>query len=212
MILSREGRVEEAGRVVYRLEKRARERWDLRIDIVPSPEGEHVMPRLAERRFEDEIARVRDSLAAWHLRVPQLRATWDDLAHSFGRSVSDAASLRMGGSDGMGSCPAAGMPVVHDRLRARHDHHLPPDAAFRARARRDGAGGHRGLQSTVTTRRGTPSPARSSTRSAAARRRGPGTARTTGRSTPRRCTWSALGGLALDGRRDLGTRIQGEAR
>jgi glycogen debranching enzyme len=110
VILSREGRVEAAGRVSYRIELAPRDRWDLRIDIVPSPDGEPVMPRLAERRFGDELARVRDSLAAWHLRVPQLRATWDDLAQSFGRAVSDLASLRMGGSDGVGKLPAAGMP------------------------------------------------------------------------------------------------------
>jgi glycogen debranching enzyme len=110
VILSREGRVEGA-RVTYRIELEPRERWDLRVDVVPSSEGEEVTPRLVERRFGDEIARVRESLAAWHLRVPQLRATWDDLAHSFGRSVSDLASLRMRGSDaGIGKLPAAGMP------------------------------------------------------------------------------------------------------
>jgi glycogen debranching enzyme len=111
VIFSRPGRIEDAGRVAFRIELEPRERWDLRIDIVPSTEGEHVMPRLAERRFGDEMTRVRESLAAWHLRVPQLRATWDDLAHSFGRSVSDLASLRMGGGDGgIGKLPAAGMP------------------------------------------------------------------------------------------------------
>src|SRR5918992_1338581 len=110
VIFSREGEVEEPGRVTYRVELAPRERWDLRIDIVASPDGEPVTPHLAERRFGDEIARVRDSLAAWHLRVPQLRASWDDLASSFGRSVSDLASLRMGGSDGVGKLPAAGMP------------------------------------------------------------------------------------------------------
>jgi glycogen debranching enzyme len=110
VILSREGQV-EPGRVTYRIELAPRERWDLRVDIVPSLDGEQIVPRLAERRFGDEIARVRESLAAWHLRVPQLRATWDDLAHSFGRSVSDLASLRMRGSDdGLGKLPAAGMP------------------------------------------------------------------------------------------------------
>jgi glycogen debranching enzyme len=110
VILSREGRVEGA-RVTYRIELEPRERWDLRVDVVPSSDGEEVTPRLVERRFGDEIARVRESLAAWHLRVPQLRATWDDLAHSFGRSVSDLASLRMRGSDGgIGKLPAAGMP------------------------------------------------------------------------------------------------------
>jgi glycogen debranching enzyme len=111
VILSRPGEVNEAGRVAYRIALAPRERWDLRIDIVASPDGEELMPRLAERRFGDELARVRDSLAAWHLRVPQLRASWDDLASSFGRSVSDLASLRMGGSNGgVGKLPAAGMP------------------------------------------------------------------------------------------------------
>jgi glycogen debranching enzyme len=111
VIFSRRGEVTEAGRVAYRIELAPRERWDLRVDIVASPDGEPVVPHAAERRFGDELARVRDSLAAWHLRVPQLRASWDDLAHSFGRSVSDLASLRMGGSDrGVGKLPAAGMP------------------------------------------------------------------------------------------------------
>ena len=110
VILSRPGRVEDS-RVTYRIELEPRDRWDLRIDIVASLEGEPVLPRLAESRFGDEIARVRESLAAWHLRVPQLRATWDDLAQSFGRSVSDLASLRMRGSRaGLGKLPAAGMP------------------------------------------------------------------------------------------------------
>jgi glycogen debranching enzyme len=110
VILSRPGRVEDS-RVTYRIELEPRDRWDLRIDIVASSDGEPVLPRLAESRFGDEIARVRESLAAWHLRVPQLRATWDDLAQSFGRSVSDLASLRMRGSRaGLGKLPAAGMP------------------------------------------------------------------------------------------------------
>jgi len=109
VILSLPGRV-DGGRVTYRIELQPRARWDLLLDIVPSSPGEPVMPKLAQRRFGDEIARVRESLAAWHLRVPQLRATWDDLGQSFGRSVSDLASLRMRGSDGLGKLPAAGMP------------------------------------------------------------------------------------------------------
>jgi glycogen debranching enzyme len=111
VILSQPGRIEKDGQVTYRIELEPRERWDLRLDIIPAPEGEHVVPRLAERRFGDEIARVRESLAAWQLRVPQLRASWDDLGRSFGRSVSDIASLRMRGSgSGMEKLPAAGMP------------------------------------------------------------------------------------------------------
>ncbi len=110
VIMSRRGEVDGMC-ARFRIELEPRERWDLRLDIVPLPEGEHVVPRVAERRFGDELARVRESLAAWQLRVPQLRATWDDLAHSFGRSVSDLASLRMHGrQNGVGKMPAAGMP------------------------------------------------------------------------------------------------------
>ena len=55
---------------------------------------------------------MRDSLAAWQLRVPQLRADWDELLRSFNQSVSDLASLRMRGASGsgLGKLPAAGMP------------------------------------------------------------------------------------------------------
>ncbi|HET8651091.1 MAG TPA: glycogen debranching N-terminal domain-containing protein [Gaiellaceae bacterium] len=110
VIMSRAGEIDGCV-VTYRIELEPRDRWDLRLDIVPLPDGQQVVPRVAERRFGDELARVRESLAAWQLRVPQLRATWDDLAHSFGRSVSDLASLRMHGrEDGVGKLPAAGMP------------------------------------------------------------------------------------------------------
>ena len=111
VIMSRRGDV-DGPRVAFQIDLDARERWDLRLDIVPLLDGQQVVPRVAERRFGDELARVRESLAAWQLRVPQLRATWDDLAHSFGRSVSDLASLRMHGRENgaVGKLPAAGMP------------------------------------------------------------------------------------------------------
>ena len=87
-----------------------RERWHLRVDVFAGKNGARVVPRAAERHFGDEIARVQESLAAWQLRVPQLRATWDDLDRSFTRSVSDLASLRMRGAGLHGQLPAAGMP------------------------------------------------------------------------------------------------------
>src|SRR5213075_2371587 len=63
------------------------------------------------RRFGEEVGRVRDSLSAWQLRVPQLRASWDVLAHAFGQSVSDLASLRMRSDNGaIGRLPGAGVP------------------------------------------------------------------------------------------------------
>jgi glycogen debranching enzyme len=109
VILSQRGEIEER-RVVYRLELAPRESWELRLDILASIDGDTVAPRTAERRFGDELTRVRESLAAWQLRVPQVRADWDQLDRSFFQSVSDLASLRMRGAGRTGRMPAAGMP------------------------------------------------------------------------------------------------------
>jgi glycogen debranching enzyme len=109
VILSRPGEHGD-GTIRYRIELEPRDRWDLRVDVVPVFDGSELVPRIVERRFGDELARVRDSLSAWQLRVPQMRATWDDLSHAFAQSVSDLASLRMRGGGGLGKLPAAGMP------------------------------------------------------------------------------------------------------
>jgi glycogen debranching enzyme len=108
VILSERGEIDE-GCVRYRIELEPRDRWELRVDIIASLDGDQLVPRVAERQLGDEMTRVRDSLAAWRLRVPQLRADWDDLYHAFGRSVSDLASLRMRRGT-IGRLPAAGMP------------------------------------------------------------------------------------------------------
>jgi glycogen debranching enzyme len=109
VIFSERGEID--GDVVrWHLELEPRERWDLRVDVVPSADGDHVVPRQIERRFGDEMTRVRESLAAWRLRVPQLRTDWDDLGRSFFQSVSDLASLRMQRGGRIGRLPAAGMP------------------------------------------------------------------------------------------------------
>ena len=65
---------------------------------------------MAQQRFGEERDRIEASLAAWNLRVPRLRASWDDLDHAFPRSVADIASLRIRGADGLSNLPAAGMP------------------------------------------------------------------------------------------------------
>jgi glycogen debranching enzyme len=109
VILSRRGEIQER-RVVYRLELAPRESWELRLDILASIDGDSVTPRMAERRFGEEVTRVRESLAAWQLRVPQIRADWDLIHRSFFQSVSDLASLRMRGAGRTGRMPAAGMP------------------------------------------------------------------------------------------------------
>jgi glycogen debranching enzyme len=110
VVLSRRGSC-EGNCVRYRLELAPRERWDVRIDVVPSLEGEVASPRLIERHFGEERQHVSDAISAWRLSVPQLRASWDTLQHSIGQSVSDIAALRMrGGAAGTIRLPAAGMP------------------------------------------------------------------------------------------------------
>ena len=109
VIFSERGEI-DGTKVRWKVELEPRERWHLRVDVIPSLEGDHVVPRQLERRFGDEMTRVRDSLAAWRLRVPQIRADWDDLGRSFFQSVSDLASLRMQRGGRIGRLPAAGMP------------------------------------------------------------------------------------------------------
>jgi glycogen debranching enzyme len=109
VLLSEQGEV-EGPRVRYRVALEPRQRWQLRVDVIAAQDGRAVVRQVAERHFGDELARVRESLAAWQLRVPQLRGSWDDLLNAFGRSVSDLASLRMRGQGAHGQLPAAGMP------------------------------------------------------------------------------------------------------
>ncbi len=109
VILSRRGRIEDS-KVVYSVELEPRQRWELRLDILASIDGDSVAPQAAERRFGEEMTRVRESLAAWQLRVPQIRADWDHVGKAFFQSVSDLASLRMRRGDRAGRLPAAGMP------------------------------------------------------------------------------------------------------
>ncbi len=110
VILSQRGEIVDGRKVAYRLELEPRESWELRLDMLASIDGDSVTPRTAERRFGEELTRVRESLAAWQLRVPQIRADWDLIGRSFFQSVSDLASLRMRGRGRTGRMPAAGMP------------------------------------------------------------------------------------------------------
>jgi glycogen debranching enzyme len=110
VLLSEPGEVN--GRSVrYAIALEPREEWRLRADVVVSPDGRRVAPARAERRFGEELSRVRSSLSAWHLSVPQLQASWDQLRGTFVQSVADLASLRMDEDPRVpGQLPAAGMP------------------------------------------------------------------------------------------------------
>jgi glycogen debranching enzyme len=109
VLLSRAGQI-DGSRIRFELELAPRERWELRIDVVPSLTGEESLPLVVERRFGEGRAHVQASLDAWHLTVPRLRTSHDGLARSFAQSVADLAALRMRTSDGIGMLPAAGMP------------------------------------------------------------------------------------------------------
>ena len=49
--------------------------WELRVDVVPSLSGDEQPRHAVEHRFGEEREHVRESLSAWHLRVPRLRTT-----------------------------------------------------------------------------------------------------------------------------------------
>ena len=111
IIFSRTGEVDGSG-ITFPVELQPRERWEVRIDVVPVSDGDVLVPTMVERRFGEERGHVRDSLAAWQLRVPQLRAEWVELQRSFGQSVADLAALRMRSlkESSVMTLPAAGMP------------------------------------------------------------------------------------------------------
>jgi glycogen debranching enzyme len=110
VLFSERGEV-DGRRVRYRIDLGPRESWRLRVDVVLAADGVRMEPERAERSFGEELTRVRSSLSAWHLRVPQLRASWDELGGSFSQSVADLASLRMDEDPRVpGQLPAAGMP------------------------------------------------------------------------------------------------------
>jgi glycogen debranching enzyme len=111
VLLSQRGKLNGSG-IEYEIELSPRQTWDLQLDVVPLLNSAELAPRLVERRFGDELVHVRDALAAWQLRVPQLRSSWVDLSQSFSQSVADLAALRMRSEadPGRGRLPAAGMP------------------------------------------------------------------------------------------------------
>jgi glycogen debranching enzyme len=93
------------GRNEWDVELAPREQWRLVVDVVLGKRAD-----AAQAQFGRELQRVHDSLAAWRLRVPQLRSSSDTISSTFERSVADLASLRMRADGHLGTLPAAGMP------------------------------------------------------------------------------------------------------
>src|SRR5262245_42170965 len=100
--------VTDGGNVSWEVELESRERWELVVEVLLGPSVSS--GRNGRPSFGGELAHVRDSLVAWHLRVPQLNASWDALSLAFRRSVNDLAALRMRADGHVGKLPAAGMP------------------------------------------------------------------------------------------------------
>jgi glycogen debranching enzyme len=94
--------------MTWAVELGSRERWELVVEVILGTAA--ASGRNGRPSFGEELAHVRDSLAAWHLRVPQVNASWDTLSLAFRRSVSDLAALRMRADGDVGKLPAAGMP------------------------------------------------------------------------------------------------------
>ena len=110
VILSQRGEVEGEGRPTTSSSRRASAGSS---GSTSSPRSTATRSRRAraERRFGEELTRVRESLAAWQLRVPQLRSDWDDLdarLRPVGLRPRVAADARR--AAGIGLLPAAGMP------------------------------------------------------------------------------------------------------
>ena len=66
---------DRGSRVRFALELGPRERWDLRVDVVASLDGEESLPLVVERRFGEGRTHVQASLEAWRLQVPRLRTS-----------------------------------------------------------------------------------------------------------------------------------------
>jgi len=110
VLLSHPGEV-DGGVVRFPLELEPGESWGCRIAVFPSEHGVENAPQAPDSHFGEERTRVKRSLRSWHLRVPELRAEWNDLQRTYERSVADLASLRIGHDRRfVGELPAAGMP------------------------------------------------------------------------------------------------------
>ena len=107
VVLSKAGRL-DAGAMVFDLSLDPHEQWDLRVDVVPSMDGEP--DNEPTDHLDDEREMVGDVAAAWTLRVPRVRGGWDSLRRAFDRSIADLAALRMRTGEYRRPLFAAGMP------------------------------------------------------------------------------------------------------
>src|SRR3954452_6461991 len=103
---------ETDGRARFPLALDPGERWQLAVFVQPQLNGTaELAPSSFERELVEEHRHAEESLASWQQTAPRLHAKWDDLVHTWNRSVADLAALRMRPDDsGVGQLLAAGAP------------------------------------------------------------------------------------------------------
>jgi glycogen debranching enzyme len=88
-----------------------RQEWSVRMDVVPSSNGDALERRVAERQLAQALAVTSDAGEAWRLRLPKLEASSADIAGTYRRSTADLAALRLADGDQVGGgAIAAGTP------------------------------------------------------------------------------------------------------
>jgi glycogen debranching enzyme len=109
---SREGHADD-GSVRHRVSLEPGGSWETRTHVVLLRGEERRRERYSSFYFGEERQRVGKSLQAWRMSVPELDTDWEDLRHTFDRSIADLAALRMrpvGRAESLRDLPAAGLP------------------------------------------------------------------------------------------------------
>ena len=109
VLLSQRGQIAN-GTVTFPLELESHERWELRLDILPSFGDEPAEAVPAVERLDEEIEVLGDVVEAWTVRVPKLRGGWEALRRAFDQSIADLAALRIRSGEERRPLFAAGMP------------------------------------------------------------------------------------------------------
>ena len=103
---------ESDGKARFPLALEPGERWQLAVFVQPQLNGTAALaPSSLERELDEEHRHAEESFATWQHTAPRLHANWDELVHTWNRSVADLAALRMRPDDlGVGQLLAAGAP------------------------------------------------------------------------------------------------------
>jgi glycogen debranching enzyme len=109
IVLSQPGQIAN-GTVRFPLELEPHERWELRLEVLPSFGAEPVETVPAVERLAEEFEVLGDVVEAWTLRVPKLRGGWEALRRAFDQSIADLAALRIRSGEERRPLFAAGMP------------------------------------------------------------------------------------------------------